>query len=136
MVDAAALRSRLESVRARIERAASRVRRDPSSVRLVAVAKTFGVEHVRVAAEAGQIDFGENRVQDAIDKMDGTTDLPIRWHLVGHLQSNKARKAAGCFNVIHSLDRADLGGTLDRAARSANRNVDVLAQVDLAGEPT
>ena len=65
MVDAAALRARLDSVRSRIERAASRVGRDSSSIRLVAVAKTFGVEHVRIAAEAGQIDFGENRVQEA-----------------------------------------------------------------------
>jgi PLP dependent protein len=125
MVDAAALRARLDSVRNRIERAASRVGRDPSSIRLVAVAKTFGVEHVRIAAEVGQIDFGENRVQEAIDKMDGTADLPIRWHLVGHLQSNKARKAASRFDVIHSLHAADLGDALE-----------LLAQVDLAGEPT
>jgi hypothetical protein len=136
MVDAAALRGRLDSVRKRIERAASRVGRDPSSIRLVAVAKTFGVEFVRIAAEAGQIDFGENRVQEAIDKMEGTADLPIRWHLVGHLQSNKARKAAGRFDVIHSLHAADLGDTLERAARAADHPMELLAQVDLAGEPT
>ena len=136
MVDAAALRARLDSVRKRIERAASRVARDPSSIRLVAVAKTFGVEHVRIAAEAGQIDFGENRVQEAIDKMDRTVDLPIRWHLVGHLQSNKARRAASRFDVIHSLHAADLGDTLERAASAADRRIEVLAQVDLAGEPT
>jgi pyridoxal phosphate enzyme (YggS family) len=133
MVDAAALRARLGSVRNRIERAASRVGRDPSSIRLVAVAKTFGVEHVRIAAEAGQIDFGENRVQEAIDKMDGTADLPIRWHLVGHLQSNKARKAASRFDVIHSLHAADLGDALECAA---HHPIELLAQVDLAGEPT
>src|SRR4030095_12791126 len=98
-----------------------------------AVAKTFGVEHVRIAAEAGQIDFGENRVQEAIDKMDGTADLPIRWHLVGHLQSNKARKAASRFDVIHSLHAADLGDALERAA---HHPIELLAQVDLAGEPT
>jgi hypothetical protein len=136
MVDSAALRGRLDSVRKRIERAASRVGRDPSSIRLVAVAKTFGVEFVRIAAEAGQIDFGENRVQEAIDKMEGTADLPIRWHLVGHLQSNKARKAAGRFDVIHSLHAADLGDTLERAARAADHPMELLAQVDLAGEPT
>jgi pyridoxal phosphate enzyme (YggS family) len=136
MVDAAALRARLDSVRKRIERAASRVGRDLSSIRLVAVAKTFGAEHVRIAAEAGQIDFGENRVQEAIDKMDRTVDLPIRWHLVGHLQSNKARRAASRFDVIHSLHAADLGDTLERAASAADRQIEVLAQVDLAGEPT
>jgi pyridoxal phosphate enzyme (YggS family) len=130
------LRARLDDVRKRIDRAASRGQRDPSSIRLVAVAKTFGIEHVRIAAEAGQIDFGENRVQEAIFKMDRTMDLTIRWHLVGHLQSNKARRAASRFDVIHSLHAADLGDTLERAASAADRRIDVLAQVDLAGEPT
>jgi pyridoxal phosphate enzyme (YggS family) len=136
MVDGAALRARLDSVRKRIGRAASRVGRDASTIRLVAVAKTFGVEFVRIAAEAGQIDFGENRVQEAIDKMDGTADLPIRWHLVGHLQSNKARKAASRFDVIHSLHAVDLGDALERASRAAGHPIELLAQVDLADEPT
>ena len=130
------LRARLQDVRARIERAASRAGRDPACVRLVAVSKTFSVEHVRAAADAGQLDFGENKVQEALDKMDRTADLPIRWHLVGHLQSNKARKAAARFDVIHSIDSPSLVQKLDEAATAAGRNVELLVQIDLAEEPT
>ncbi len=135
MVDAAALRTRLADVRARIARAAGRAGRDPASIRLVAVSKTFPTEFVRAAAEAGQIDFGENKVQEALGKMDQTADLAIRWHLVGHLQSNKARKA-GRFDVVHSVDDAGLLAKLDEAAHAAGRRMDLLVQVDLAGEPT
>jgi uncharacterized pyridoxal phosphate-containing UPF0001 family protein len=91
MFDSAALRIRLNGVRERIARAAGRVGRDPSSVRLVAVSKTFSADHVRALADAGQIDFGENKLQEALPKIDATADLELRWHLVGHLQSNKAR---------------------------------------------
>jgi pyridoxal phosphate enzyme (YggS family) len=130
------LRARLEDVRARIARAAGRAGRDPASVRLVAVSKTFSADDVRAAADAGQMDFGENKVQEALDKMDRTAGLPIRWHLVGHLQSNKARKAGARFDVIHSIDSPSLLQTLDEAAAVAGRNVELLVQVDLAGEPT
>ena len=122
MLDSAALRVRLNGVRARIARAAGRVGRDPSSVRLVAVSKTFSADHVRVLADAGQIDFGENKLQDA--------------HLVGHLQSNKAKKAASHFHAIHSIDAPDLLDRVDQAAAAAGRSLDLLIQVDLAGEPT
>ena len=135
MIDAAALRTRLADVRARIERAAGRAGRDPASIRLIAVSKTFPVDYVRAAADAGQIDFGENKVQDALEKMDATVDLPLRWHLVGHLQSNKARKAVR-FNVVHSVDAAALLDKLDQAADAAGRRIDALVQVDLAGEAT
>ena len=135
MIDAAALRTRLADVRARIARAAGRAGRDPASIRLVAVSKTFPVDYVRAAAEAGQIDFGENKVQEALQKMDQTADLAIRWHLVGHLQSNKARKT-GRFNVVHSVDGATLLQKLDEAAQAAGTRMDLLVQVDLAGEPT
>jgi pyridoxal phosphate enzyme (YggS family) len=136
VVDAVALRTRLAGVRERIARAAARVGRDPSSVRLVAVSKTFDAEHVRAAADEGQIDFGENKVQDALEKIEGTADLSLRWHLIGHLQSNKARKAGARFDTIHSLDGAALGTRLEQAALEANRRLEVLVQVDLAGEPT
>jgi pyridoxal phosphate enzyme (YggS family) len=135
VIDAAALRTRLADVRARIERAAGRAGRDPASIRLVAVSKTFPVEYVRAAADAGQIDFGENKVQEALSKIDQTVDLPLRWHLVGHLQSNKAKKA-GRFDVVHSVDDAALLDKLDQAAQAAGRRMDVLVQVDLAGELT
>ena len=135
MLDSAGLRARLTDVRTRIARAAGRAGRDPASVRLVAVSKTFPAEYVRVAAEAGQIDFGENRVQDALEKMDRTADLPLRWHLVGHLQSNKVRKAVR-FDVVHSVDEASTVARLNEAARAAGRRIDLLMQVDMAGEPT
>jgi len=135
MFNSADLRARLTDIRARIARAAGRAGRDPASVRLVAVSKTFPVEYVRAAAEAGQIDFGENKVQDALEKMDQTADLPLRWHLIGHLQSNKIRKA-GRFDVVHSIDEAAKVTRLDEAARAAGRQIDLLVQVDLAGEPT
>jgi len=136
VIDPAAIRSRLADVRERIARAASRARRDPASIRLIAVSKTFDVDHIRAAADAGQLDFGENKVQEALQKMAGTADLLIRWHLVGHLQSNKARKAGAHFDAIHSVDDAALVSALDAAALGAGRRPELLVQVDLAGEPT
>jgi hypothetical protein len=135
VIDSSALRTRLDDVRARITRAAGRAGRDPASVRLVAVSKTFPAEFVRAAAGLGQTDFGENKVQEALPKMDETADLPIRWHLVGHLQSNKAKKA-GHFDMIHSVDSAALVARLDEAARAAQKTIELLVQVDLAGEAT
>jgi hypothetical protein len=135
VIDAAALRARLADVRARIARAAGRAGRDPSSVRLVAVSKTFPADYVRAAADAGQIDFGENKVQEALGKMDQTSDLDARWHLIGHLQSNKAKKAAR-FDIVHSIDGESLLQKVDEAVQAAGRRMDVLVQVDLAGEPT
>ena len=135
MIDSAALRARLADVRARIARAAGRAGRDPTCIRLVAVSKTFPAEHVRAVADAGQIDFGENKVQEALPKMDRTSDLAVRWHLIGHLQSNKAKKA-GRFDVVHSIDGATLVEKLDDTAHAAGRRLDLLVQVDLAGEAT
>jgi pyridoxal phosphate enzyme (YggS family) len=127
--------TRLADVRARIARAASRAGRDPTSVRLVAVSKTFSADAVRAAAAAGQVDFGENKVQEALQKMADTAELPIRWHLIGHLQSNKARKAAR-FDAVHSIDSTPLLEKVDAAAALDSRRVDALIQVDLAGEAT
>jgi len=130
------LRARLADVRERIARAAARAGRDPSRIRLIAVSKTFDAGHVRAAAEAGQIDFGENKVQEAQQKQAQTADLPITWHLIGHLQSNKARKAAALFDVIHSVDGPSLLRKIEEAAAEAGRKLELLVQVDLAGEPT
>jgi len=135
------VRGRLADVRARIERAARRAGRDPADVRLVAVSKTFPPEFVRAAAEAGQRDFGENKVQEALQKMDAVrasapADLELRWHLVGHLQTNKARKAGARFDVVHSIDTPELIAKLDDAAAAAGHHVDALVQVDLAREAT
>jgi pyridoxal phosphate enzyme (YggS family) len=135
VIDAVALRARLADIRSRIERAAGRAGRDPSSVRLVAVSKTFPADYVRILSDAGQTDFGENKVQEALQKMDQLADRPVRWHLLGHLQSNKAKKAAR-FDVVHSIDSAGLIDKLDEAVTAAGRTIDVLVQVDLAGEAT
>jgi pyridoxal phosphate enzyme (YggS family) len=135
VIDAVALRARLADVRSRIERAAGRAGRDPASIRLVAVSKTFPADYVRLLADAGQTDFGENKVQEALQKMDQLAGLPLRWHLLGHLQSNKAKKAAR-FDVVHSIDSAGTIAKLDEAVSAEGRTLDVLVQVDLAGEAT
>jgi pyridoxal phosphate enzyme (YggS family) len=132
---------RLAEIRARIGAAARSAGRDPSSVRLVAVSKTFPIESVRQAFEAGQRDFGENRVQEALQKIElalqkieGSADQSIRWHLLGHLQTNKARKAAPAFAVIQSVDSVELIQKLDQAAEDTGHAPELLIQVDLAGE--
>ena len=127
---------RLASTRARIVAAATSAGRDPSSVRLVAVSKTFPIEAIREAYAAGQRDFGENKVQEALEKMASSADLPIRWHLLGHLQTNKARKAAASFAAIHSVDSVELLRKVDAAAADAGRTPELLIQVDLGGEAT
>jgi len=133
--DSAVVRARLSGVRDRIARAAGRAGRDPASVRLIAVSKTFSSDYIRAAADAGQLDFGENKVQEGLLKMQETAGLPLRWHLIGHLQSNKAKKAAE-FQAIHSIDAAALLLKVDEAAQAAGRVIDVLVQVDMAHEPT
>src|SRR5688572_21776008 len=90
-------------------------------VRIVAVTKTHGPEAVRAALAAGLRDIGENRVQEALQKQEALTDLPIEWHLIGTLQRNKARQVAGRFALIHSIDRADLAAELDRRVRGGSR---------------
>jgi PLP dependent protein len=131
-----AIPDRLAEVRARIARAAARAGRDPSSVRLVAVSKTFSADHVRAAAAAGQADFGENKVQEALGKIDAVANASLRWHLIGHLQTNKAKKAAARFAVIQSVDSVALVEKVSDGAAAADRVVEVLIQVDLAGEAT
>ncbi|HEX6162043.1 MAG TPA: YggS family pyridoxal phosphate-dependent enzyme [Vicinamibacterales bacterium] len=127
---------RLAEVRDRIANAAGRAGRRPDAIRLIAVSKTHPIEAIRAAADAGQIDFGENKVQEALQKIAQSTDNRLRWHLIGHLQSNKARKAAGAVGVIHAIDSVDLLKRVDQAAAEAGRSVDVLIQVDLALEDT
>jgi hypothetical protein len=127
---------RLAEVRERIGAAARSAGRDPSSVRLIAVSKTFPLDLIREAYAAGQRDFGENRVQEALEKADASPGLPIAWHLLGHLQTNKARRAAGTFHTIHSIDSADLLRKIDAAAVEAGTSPELLIQVDLAGEET
>ena len=102
-------------------------------VRIVAVTKTHGVEAVRAAFAAGLRDVGENRVQEALQKQDQAAEVPVEWHLIGTLQRNKARHAAGRFALIHSVDRADLAAELDRRVPNGRRQA-VLVQVNCSGE--
>jgi pyridoxal phosphate enzyme (YggS family) len=123
-------------VHRRIAAAATSAGRDPSSIRLIAVSKTFPISDIREAFAAGQRDFGENKVQEGLQKSASCADLPIRWHLLGHLQSNKARKAVTAFAMIQSVDGIELLQKLDRAAEESGHNPELLIQVDLAGEAT
>jgi hypothetical protein len=131
---------RLAPVRERIASAARRAGRDPSTVTLIGVTKTHGPEVVTAATEAGLRDVGENRVQEALEKMPRVVATPPpRWHLIGHLQRNKARRAATAFDLIHSLDSLRLAESLDRYVREDSppelpRRLPVLLQISLAGE--
>jgi pyridoxal phosphate enzyme (YggS family) len=127
---------RLEQVRGRIAAAAVGAGRDPSEIRLVAVSKTFDADAVRAAARAGQRAFGENRVQEGLEKIEATAGETLEWHLIGHLQSNKAKKAAKAFAWIESIDSRDVLDKIEAAAREAGAAPRVLIQVDLAQETT
>jgi len=126
----------LADARLRIRNAALEAGRPPEGVCLLAVSKTFSLEHIRAAATAGQEDFGENRVQEALQKIEGSADLKIRWHLIGTLQSNKVRRAVPRFSAIHSVDSLRLLEAIDAAATDLGATPELLVQVDLAGEAT
>lgn len=116
--------------------AASRVGRDPDEVELVAVTKTVQVPMIREAIDAGVMLLGENRVQEASDKIALLSSLPITWHLIGHLQTNKSRPAVELFELIHSLDSVKLAAALDRHGATLRKQVRVLVEVNLGGEPS
>jgi len=130
-------RSRLQRVREKIAAALARANRQPDEVSLVAVSKTHPPEMIREALVAGLTDFGENRVQEAEEKIPQVSRDKARWHLIGHLQSNKARRAVELFDVIHSLDSAALAQRLNRYCLELDRSeLPVLIQVDLSHDAT
>ena len=118
-----------------MERAMELAGREPSSVKLVAVTKTRSVEEMATAVGAGVTDVGENKVQEAEAKKP-ELQASARWHLVGHLQKNKAKKAVELFDLIHTVDSAAIGQRIDRLAAERDKVQPVLVQVDLAGEET
>ncbi|MDE2483896.1 MAG: YggS family pyridoxal phosphate-dependent enzyme [candidate division NC10 bacterium] len=130
------LKDRVEQVRRRMTEAAGRVGRDPDEVELVAVTKTVQVPMIREAIDAGVMLLGENRVQEASDKIALLSSLPITWHLIGHLQTNKSRPAVELFELIHSLDSVKLAAALDRHGATLRKQVRVLVEVNLGGEPS
>ena len=129
---------RVKRVAERIRAAEARAGRPEGAVTLCAVTKTFPAEAVAEAWRAGVASVGENRVQEAEQKRPAAEALgaALRWHLIGHLQSNKARKAAALFDVVQTVDSLSLAGRLERAAGELGRDVEVLVQVDLAAEET
>ena len=129
------IRERLVRVGEQIARAAERAGRSAEDITLIAVSKTFDPATVQQAVDAGACDLGENRVQEGIAKV-AMIKGDVRWHLIGHLQSNKARQAVEAFDVIHTIDSSQLAERLDRVAGELGRRPEVLVQVDLAHEPT
>jgi len=127
----ARLEANLASARARIEAAARSAGRDPAEVTLVAITKFFPASDVRLLADLGVTDVGENRHQEAQDKVAACADLALRWHFVGGLQSNKAAAVAAYADVVESLDRPKLVDPLARGAHHRGHPVDVLLQVSL-----
>jgi hypothetical protein len=123
----------IAAVRARIAAAAARADRDAASVRLIAVAKTKPAEAVRAAVAAGVRDIGENYVQEALAKR-AAVGGAVRWHLIGHLQRNKAARALEIFDLIHSVDNAALGAALARHAAARGMRARVLVEVNVGGE--
>lgn len=136
MADKTFLRSNLEKIRERIERAAQKSGRRAEDVTLVAVSKTFPANAIRAAYDLGLRHFGENRVQEWEEKRAALADLDATWHLVGHLQSNKARRAAFLFQRIDSVDDLPLAKKLDAAAAAEGKSLPILIEVHLGSEET
>jgi len=128
------LRANIARVEDAIARACARAGRAPADVLLIGVSKTIDAETVAAGAAAGLRALGENRVQEARDKI-AAIGRPVPWHLIGHLQTNKARDAVKLFDWIHSVDRAELAEELDKRAHAAERAIDVLIEVNLGEEP-
>jgi PLP dependent protein len=127
--------SNLRRIRERIEEVSRRVGRDPAEITLVAVSKNFETDAVREAAAAGQHDFGENRAQELRDKYDDVGD-DVRWHFIGHLQSNKAKYVARAASVVHSIDSIKIARALDKEYVKAERRAEALIEVKTSSEET
>jgi hypothetical protein len=130
------LASALQSVRARIDRAARAAGRDASEIQLLAVSKTWPAPCLREAWQAGQRAFGENYAQEGVQKIGQLSDLPIEWHFIGPIQSNKTRTLAESFAWVHSVDREKIAARLSAARPGNLPPLDVCLQVNVGGEPT
>ena len=124
-----------KAVRDRVAEAAVKAGRDPSSITIVAVTKTHPASVVKEALEAGVTDVGENRVQEFLGKA-GEISIPCKWHLIGHLQTNKVNKVIGRFELIHSVDSFKLAEKLDQAGKREGVSTDILVEVNTSEEAT
>lgn len=131
---AEAIRANLAAVRARIDAACRRCGRDPATVRLLPVSKTVPAERLRAAYDGGVGLLGENRVQEAWEKWQALQDLPLRWAIIGHLQTNKARHVARFAAEFHALDRLAVAEALDRRLQREGRGLDVFIQINTSNE--
>jgi pyridoxal phosphate enzyme (YggS family) len=129
-------KKRLENVKDRINKTALKCGRDPESIHLVAVSKTISANRIREAIKAGVTTLGENYVQEARNKFNVLGTLPVSWHFIGHLQSNKAKYAVRLFDLIHSVDSLKLAHELNRQASKVNKIQDILIQINISKEPS
>ncbi len=124
----------IAEVRRRIAESCHKVSRDPSSVTLLAVTKTATLDQIKEALDSGVSDFGENKVQQAVQKAGLLSGLNINWHMIGHLQTNKAKQAVPLFKAIHSVDSIKLAQELDRRCSEAGGIMPVYLEVNVSGE--
>jgi len=130
----ATIAANLQAVRARVERAATAAGRAPGDIALVAVSKTFAAEHIARAHAAGQKAFGENYAREAVEKITKLAHLPLEWHFIGPIQSNKTGAIAAHFQWVHSVERERIAQRLDAARPEGLPPLDVCIQVNVSGE--
>jgi len=128
------IEQRLQQLRSRIVAAAGTAGRDPAQIRLIAASKTFDAAAVREAHAVGQVDFGENYVQEALDKMGELGDLPLVWHFIGPIQSNKTRAIAERFDWVHSVDRLKIAERLSAQRPQSLPPLEICLEVNISGE--
>jgi len=130
------IETNLQSIRLRMAKACEAAGRDPASVHLLAVSKTFAAQAVAQAHAAGQCDFGENYIQEGVEKIQALTHLPLVWHCIGPIQSNKTRLVAEHFDWVHSVDRLKIAQRLSEQRPAALGPLQVCIQVNVDGGPT
>ncbi|MBX2991608.1 MAG: YggS family pyridoxal phosphate-dependent enzyme [Bacteroidetes bacterium] len=130
------IRENIETIRGRITAACTTARRNPDEITVLAVSKTFSFDAVAEAVAAGIVDVGENYVQELLNKKAQLEAAPVRWHFIGHLQTNKVKYIAGWIHLVHAVDSIGLASELDKRAKQTGRVIDVLLEVNTTGEQT
>jgi len=130
------IRENIDNIRMRVEKAALKAGRKPEEIKIIAVTKNIAPDKIIEAIDAGIVDLGENRVQELQDKINTINALKknANWHMIGHLQRNKVKYLIDSVDMIHSLDSIELATEMDKRAQKADRIIDVLVQVNIAGE--